>query len=111
MIHTASFNSLVSNRKHLLIKITKGFLKKDTLYFRSVIFYAMKSNLSKIFIDLQEVDKIDLGGINEIIHSYYNMMKRNQDLVLIYRNGSEVENWVKTTGLHKYVKTAMLPAV
>ena len=61
-----------------------------------------------IYLDAKEVIRIDLGGVNEVIHSYYTLKQISKKLVLVYRIDSPVEHWVKTTGLDKFIETAIV---
>ncbi|HEX4875971.1 MAG TPA: STAS domain-containing protein [Chitinophagaceae bacterium] len=70
----------------------------------------LKFEFPVFYIDAKDVKETDLSGINEIIHSHYTLAAANRKMVFVYRMGSEVERWVSTTGLDKFVATAILPA-
>jgi anti-anti-sigma factor len=63
-----------------------------------------------IYLDTKEVNNADLSGINEIIHSAYTTANTKNQFILIYKSGSVVEKWVNTTGLDKFLTTAIIPA-
>ncbi len=62
-----------------------------------------------IFLDTKEVKNADLSGINEIIYTANLLAGTNTEFILIYRKESVVAKWVLTTGLDKFVKTAIIP--
>ena len=70
----------------------------------------MQTEFDMIYIDTADTEHADLSGINEIIHTNYTLQSGNKHLVFAYRKNSVVEKWVHTTGLDKFVDTAILPA-
>jgi anti-anti-sigma regulatory factor len=69
----------------------------------------MKFGFHVFYIDAKDVKQADLSGINEIIHSHYVLQAANRNMVFVYRQNSIVEKWVNTTGLGKFVTTAVIP--
>ncbi|GHB79651.1 hypothetical protein [Persicitalea jodogahamensis] len=68
------------------------------------------SDYDVIYLDTREVTGLDLSFVNEIIHSDATLKNTGKSLVFLYRQGSTIEKWIETTGLDKFVTTAMVPA-
>lgn len=62
-----------------------------------------------VYLDLRDVKNIDLSGINEVVHSHYTLKQFCKKLVLVYRKDSEVQKWIKTAGLYRFIDTAIVP--
>ncbi|MBS4064238.1 MAG: hypothetical protein KGZ74_06735 [Chitinophagaceae bacterium] len=84
---------------------------KEAISIREEIKELLHTDCEKIFLDTKDVKEAELSGINEIIHSHYTLQQTGKQLVLIYRTGSSVEKWVQTTGLDRFVQTAILPTL
>lgn len=81
---------------------TANQLRRDLIRF-------MEFDFPVFYIDAKDVKLVDLSGINEIIHSHYTLTSANRNMVFVYRQNSVVEKWVNSTGLHKFVTTALIP--
>ncbi len=83
---------------------------KEAVLLRTEISELIDSGISSIYIDASKIHRIDLSGINEIIHTNYQLKKAGKEFVFVYKQGGEVEKWVSTTGLEKFMTTAIVPA-
>lgn len=74
---------------------------------------AVKSCITKeypaVYLDVAAAQEMDLSGINEVIHAHYTLQQANKTLVFVYRRNSAIEKWVETTGIDKFIATALLP--
>jgi anti-anti-sigma factor len=61
-----------------------------------------------IYLDTRAVESVDLSGVNEIIHAHYTLRQARKKLVLVYRKNSPVAKWVATTGLDRFIETAIV---
>ncbi len=93
----------------LKIKISNRLTATETDDLRKEITKYLKSKYDIIYLDTKDVVETDLSGINEIINSFYTLEKSSQKLILIYKKNSVVEKWVATTGLDKFIETAIIP--
>jgi len=84
---------------------------KEANAIREEIKDLMDSGFEKIFVDAKNVSEADLSGINEIIHAHYLLQNTNKKIVLVYCSNSVVEKWVNTTGLDRFVETAIIPDI
>ena len=94
----------------LIIRITDSLTGNDTDSLRAEVNLSLNSKYDIVYIDANEVTVTDLSGINEVIHSYYTLQKASKKLIFAYKRGSEIEKWVGTTGMDKFVETAIMPA-
>jgi anti-anti-sigma regulatory factor len=74
---------------------------------RAAIQACSKHGYSTIYLDVKEVKEIDLSGVNEIIHAYYSLLQASQQLILEYRKDSTVDKWVRTTGIDRFLSSAI----
>jgi hypothetical protein len=81
----------------------------EATFIRDEIAGLIKSDFERIYIDAKNVKEINLSGINEIIHSHFITSLSNTKIVFLYRQNSAVEKWVQTTGVNKFIETAMVP--
>ncbi|MBC7722878.1 MAG: hypothetical protein H7068_12695, partial [Pedobacter sp.] len=91
------------------IKVFRQLFTDEATAIREAIVGLLSTYYDIIYIDVKDVLAADLTGINEIIHSHYTLKNVSKQLVLHYRMNSEIERWVKTTGLDKFVTTAIVP--
>ncbi len=82
----------------------------EAIEIRNEISNCMANGYPTIYLDTKTVNNADLSGINEVIHSAYTLANTSSRFVLIYKAGSVIEKWVHTTGLDKFVQTAIIPA-
>ncbi len=83
----------------------------DSVVLRQEIERYVTSDYDVIYLDTRGITGLDLSLVNEVIHSNATLNKADKSLVFLYRQGSAVEKWIETTGLDKFVTTAMVPAV
>lgn len=108
---TASTIRIADQQKDcLVIKITESLTGNDTHSLREEVAKSLNSVFDTIYIDAKDVTKIDLSGINEVIHSSYTLKNASKKLIFAYKMKSEIEKWVETTGLQKFMETAINPA-
>jgi hypothetical protein len=81
----------------------------DAALLREQVVKTLTKKTTRIYLDVQKVVECDLSGINEVIHSNYILQKASKNLVLVYQKKSVVEKWVKSTGLDKFMATAIIP--
>lgn len=77
---------------------------------RTEIINLIPDGYQTVFLDAKEVKHADLSGINEIIYTANLFAETTTEFIFIYRKESVVAKWVLTTGLDKFVKTAIIPA-
>lgn len=82
----------------------------EAAFIRNEIEKQVTKGYTSIYIDAKDTEEADLAGINEVIHTNFIAAQNKQLLVLVYRKQSAVEKWVQTTGLDKFVATAILNA-
>lgn len=104
--------SIISNNlsNEFKVELEENLLNEEAQSIRHLIGLCVEHKINKVFIDTKKVENVNLGGINEIIHSHYTLAKHNQNLVLVYKSDSEMNKWVNTTGLNRFVETAIVPA-
>lgn len=103
------FKSTDSKNGHLRIGNLHQLTAKEANSIRNEVMEFANTTFKKIYIDAKDVKEADLSGINEIIHTHYQLAAHNIKMVLIYRKESAVEKWVHTTGLDRFIETALLP--
>jgi anti-anti-sigma regulatory factor len=91
------------------IKITGHFTGNSVTALRDEIDTCVSSDYDTVYIDVKEVTEADLSGINEVINAHYTLEKNSRKLVFVYEKGTSIEDWVETTGLDKFVATAIVP--
>ncbi|HEX4957769.1 MAG TPA: hypothetical protein VFV46_06295 [Lacibacter sp.] len=104
------FKTTDSKQGHLRIGNLQQLTGKEAGAIRNEVMDFANTTFEKIYIDAKDVKDADLSGINELIHSNYQLAGTNKKIVLIYRKESVVEKWVQTTGLDRFMETALLPA-
>ena len=97
-------------KQNICFRKIKQLTGKEAGTIREAIGELMQTEFDIIYIDTTDTEHADLSGINEIIHTNYTLQSGNKHLVFAYRKQSVVEKWVQTTGLDKFVDTAILPA-
>lgn len=103
-------STLIEDSKILNIKLNRNLLNEEANSIRRLINLSIKFDFDQVFIDSKNVENINLSGINEIIHSHYQLQKKQQKLVLVYKDNSEMNKWVSNTGLENFVETAIIPS-
>jgi anti-anti-sigma regulatory factor len=105
-----TFKILDQPKECLRINISDVLDGTTSLDLRKEVEEALKSEFETIYIDAKAVNDADLSGVNEVIHSHYTLEKAGKKLVFVYLKNSIVENWVETSGLDKFVTTAIIIA-
>ncbi len=93
------------------IKVSAKLTGEEAALLRDEVAHSARNGFDVIYIDAKEVTEADLAGINEIINSHYTLDKAAKKLIFLYQKDSLVETWVETTGLDKFVATAIVPAI
>jgi anti-anti-sigma factor len=109
-ITTGPFKIIDHKKDCFRIKIDGNLTGVEAASLREEVTKCINSDYDLIYIDTKDVNETDLSGINEVIHSHYTLEKESKKLILVYKKNSAVEKWVETTGLDKFVETAILPA-
>ncbi len=102
--------TLIGDSKILKIKLNSNLLNEEANSIRRLINLSIKYDFDQVFIDSKNVENINLSGINEVIHSHYQLQKTQQKLVLVYKDNTEMKKWVSNTGLENFVETAIIPS-
>lgn len=92
------------------IKISGHLFADNVAAIRQAVIDLLPTDYDTIYIDVKDVLNADLAGVNEIINSYYTLKNASKTLILLYKKNSEIEKWVETTGLDKFIATAIVPA-
>ena len=75
---------------------------------RSEISHGISNDYKIIYLDVTKVTRVDLSGINEIFHTHYILSQKSIKFMLIYQKDSVLESWIRTTGLDRFVDTALV---
>ncbi len=108
LINTSA-RKLHNNRENYHISCGGNLTGSEATEMRKAISDCIAGGYKTIYLDTKEVKNVDLSGINEVIHSAYMLTNTSSQFILIYKSGSVVEKWVNTTGLDKFVQTAIIP--
>ncbi len=109
-ITTSSIRIAGHHNDCLVISISDTLTGNDTNSLREEVSNSIKTDYEVIYLDAKGVTETDLSGINEVIHSFYTLQNASKKLIFAFKRGSEIEKWVNTTGLHKFIETAISPA-
>ena len=104
-----SFQIIDHSKKQFLVSVQKDFTGRETSNIRKTINSLNFNDHDSLYFDTTSVENIDLAGVNEIIQINEMLRSRDIDFILAYKRNSEIEHWVKNTGMHLYLKTAILP--
>lgn len=96
--------------QRMLVQSEAVLTGAEAAIIRNAVNNCMQETDACLHIDTKNVLHADLGGINEIIHAAYMMQQTGGRLLLIYRSESVIAKWVETTGMDKFITTAILPA-
>lgn len=107
--------NISSSKKQLAGHDTPGFFIKIhgdltselTEDLRNTINNIINTEISTVYIDATGSHEADLAGINEIIFSNFTLQKNFKKLVFAFNKNSNLVKWVETTGLNKFVATAI----
>lgn len=95
---------------HIRIGNLEKLTSNEAILIRNEVRDIIETGFTKIYIDAKDVKEATLCGINEIIHTNFWLAGFQKTVVFIYRKNSLVEKWVDTTGLNRFVETAIIPA-
>lgn len=109
-ITTSTFKIIDQQNECFKIEINNTLSNAEALLLRNEVTNCLNTHYDNIYIDVKNVTEIDLSGINEVINAHYILEKVSKKLIFVYKKNSPVETWVETTGLDKFVSTAILPA-
>lgn len=104
------FSTPDKQRENIRFRKIKQLTGKEAGSMRVEINELILTAFDTIYVDSRDAVNADLSGINEIIHANYVLQQAGKHLVFVYRKNSVVEKWVKTTGLDRFVDTALLPS-
>jgi len=111
IIRTSSFRTPNGQKENFSINQFTKLTGEEATAIRKAIADCLQADYETVCVDAKDVIDVDLSGINEIIHTNYKLQNTNLKLVFVYRQKSVVEKWVETTGLDKFISTAILPSV
>lgn len=111
IIRTGIFKTANGKKDHYRIGNFTQLTGTEATAIRNEIGSFLMSDLTTVYVDAKDATEADLSGINEIIHTNYTVRKADKKMILIYRRNSVIEKWVETTGLEKFIHTAILPAL
>jgi anti-anti-sigma regulatory factor len=109
-IITGPFKIADQPKECYLIKVSDTLKGPDANDLREKVADCVALGFETIYVDVKDVTDADLSGINEIINSHYTLHNEGKKLILLYKKNSVIEKWVETTGLDKFVVTAIVPA-
>ncbi len=109
-ITISSFINTAQIEQAMRITCETDLKASEAIELRAVIATAMQDDCNVIYLDTQAVNEADLSGINEIIHAHYTITNATKRFVLLYKKESVIEKWVDTTGVEKFMLTAIVPA-
>ena len=104
-----SFQIIDHTKKQFLVSVQKDFTGRETSNIRKTINSLNFNDHDSLYFDTTSVENIDLAGVNEIIQINEMLRSRDINFILAYKRNSEIEHWVKNTGMHLYLETAILP--
>jgi anti-anti-sigma regulatory factor len=108
-IVTDTFRPPDSDYDLFRIRISGSLIGSDSGRLRDILAETAAADFPVIYIDAAGVQEADLSGVNEIINAHYLLAKASKKLIFIYRKNTAVESWVATTGLDKFIETAIIP--
>ncbi len=109
-ITCSSFVISGHQKPSISIKCTGDLNSVTAADIRKAVGEYIHSGVELIYIDAKAAKDADLPGINEIIHSHYTLSAASIRLIFLYQQGSAVDKWVNTTGINKFLHTAIVPA-
>lgn len=109
-IASGPFRILDHEKDCFRIEVTGKLTGEEAAVLRTEVAQSARNGFDVIYIDVRAVTEADLSGINEVINSHYTLDKAAKKLIFLYRKNSPMETWVDTTGLDKFVATAIVPA-
>lgn len=110
-IHTNLFKTPDSHRENFSIGQFNQLTGTEAAAIRKAVMACLQADYETVYVDASAVKEADLSGINEIIHTHYALQNTKLQMIFVYRKKSVVEKWVETSGLDKFIATAILPAI
>jgi anti-anti-sigma regulatory factor len=110
ILTTGLFKNPGQVKENLCISGFTRLTGAEANHIRSEMAQCLSADVDTVYVNAKEVTDADLSGINEIIHTNYTLQQTGKELVFVYRSNSVIEKWIATTGLDKFVQTAILPA-
>jgi hypothetical protein len=107
-INTEVFKIIDNEKECLRINVTGTLSGVEAAALRTAVEQGLKSEFDTIYIDFKKLTDSGLPAVNEVIHAHYTLAEAAKKLVLVYIKGGAIEKWVETTGLDKFVATAIL---
>ncbi|WP_236252833.1 hypothetical protein [Echinicola sp. 20G] len=89
--------------------LPNSFFGNHTVELRNHVFDTSNKGFDQVYIDATKVEKIDLSGINEIIHVNHQLHQDDKELILLYKKTSILEEWIESTSMDKFVTIAVIP--
>jgi len=105
---TNTFKLADEDETYLLIKSGDNLNSNTSERLRNTVSSSIAKEITSIYLDVKDVTEVDLSGINEVINTHYTLKRFSKKLVLVYRRNSCVEKWISTTGLNKFINTAIV---
>ncbi len=93
------------------IEILDEFSPSVSEELRKIVEEQLSLGKQRIYLDIQNMEEIDLSVINEIMFLYRNSKNEDQELVLVYKEGGPLEEWLSKTQLDSFVSTARIPKI
>ena len=110
-MHISGNSFTIHNQSNhsLRIKSQQQLTSDNSIELRDHIHAHSQSSHRVFYLDLIDVEHIDLYGINEVINAHFTLQLISKKLILEYRKNSGVEQWVQTTGLDRFIETSINP--
>ncbi|MBB5634969.1 anti-anti-sigma regulatory factor [Pedobacter cryoconitis] len=109
MISSSTFKILDQPLDSYCISISGTLTGENLNDLRQEVIRSVGLPYDIVYIDTKDVLDTDLSGINELIHSHYQLSNASKQLILVYKANSAIEKWAETTGFDKFITTATLP--
>jgi len=106
-LNASNFESMNFDDGIYLNNIT-ALTRDAALSLRSKVAQCIDNDYSFMYVDAQDAKVVDLSGINEVIHAHYVLRQASRKFIFVYKKSSNVAKWVETTGLDKFVETAIV---
>lgn len=110
-IETSVFTLIDHQEEIYSVKLLNTLLSDDILGLRNFIQKCIESDYNHIYLDVSGLVQVDQSGINEIVDTHNHLLNAGKKMTLLYRKGSEVENWVEIPELNLLIPIAILPAI
>lgn len=109
MISSSIFKNLDHPTDSYCISVSGTLTGENLIDLRQEVIKSINLPYNIVYIDTQDVQDTDLSGINELIHSHYQLSNAAKQLILVYKSNSAIEKWAVTTGFDKFIITAIVP--